>query len=379
MRHDTFKLPCPAQELLLPEVAMSILVTGGAGFIGSHLIERLLLGSTDDVICLDNFNDYYDPQLKRANVIGFGGHPRLRIVEASFCNDLAMDCLFARHEIEAVVHLGAYAGVRASLANPLIYEETNVRGTLVLLEMARRYGVRRFVFCSSSTVYGRGVEAPFREDGLLGVPLSPYGVTKRAAELMVLTYVDLYGLSAICVRPFSVYGPRLRPDLALMAFADAIFTERPVSLYDAGRGRRDFTHIDDICDGLIAALNRRDVSGEIVNLGHQQPVEMRKVLALLASELGVTPQVEHRPPVMGEMAITCADLSKAEHLLGYRPRVAIADGIRGFVKWLKGFRECGVWNAGAIPTEQGRNPVGACTRNQVSPVSSVLHVASSES
>src|SRR5690606_33116253 len=194
---------------------MSILVTGGAGFIGSHLIELLLAQSDEPLVCLDNFNDYYDPALKRKNVESFQNNPRVTMVEGDFCETEAMRMLFAQQAFSHVVHLGAYAGVRPSIARPLVYQKANVEGTLVLLEAARKYPVRRFLLVSSSTVYGNNAPAPFREDGPLGVPLSPYGATKRAAELLGQTYHLLHQVPVVCLRPFSVYGPRLRPDLAL--------------------------------------------------------------------------------------------------------------------------------------------------------------------
>jgi len=203
---------------------MSILVTGGAGFIGSHFIERLLQERDEPIICLDNFNDFYNPAIKRANVAGFASHPRVTLVEGDFCDAEAMRQLFEARRVSHVVHLGAYAGVRQSVVNPFIYEQTNVGGTLALLEAARQHPLDRFLLISSSTVYGHAAAAPFVEDAPLGRPLSPYGASKRAAESFALTYFQLHRVPVVCLRPFSVYGPRLRPDLAISIWTEAIAT-----------------------------------------------------------------------------------------------------------------------------------------------------------
>lgn len=312
---------------------MSILITGGAGFVGSHLIERLLRESSEHIVCIDNFNDYYDPALKRANVAGFENNPRVTLLEQSFCDLSATRRAFAEHQIERVVHLGAYAGVRPSVARPLVYEENNVRGTLVLLEAAREFPVKRFLLISSSTVYGRGAGVPFDEDQPLGVPLSPYGATKRAAELLGLTYVDLHQVPVVCLRPFSVYGPRLRPDLAMTIFTESILTGRALPLFGDGSIRRDFTHVDDINSGLIAALTAENAVGQAINLGHSEPIEIREVISLLEKALGRKANIERRPPVPEDMPITYANLAKAERILGYKPKMPFAAGVEQFVEW----------------------------------------------
>lgn len=315
---------------------MTVLVTGGAGFIGSHFIERLLAhGGDAKVLCLDNFNAYYDPALKRANVAIFARDPRVVVVERSFCDPPAIRQLLDEHRVRQIVHLGAYAGVRASIATPLLYEEANVRGTLVLLEAARACGVERFLLISSSTVYGPSAAVPFQEDAPLGVPLSPYGATKRAAELLGQTYHHLHGVPVVCLRPFSVYGPRIRPDLAMRVFAESIELGRPVPLFGDGRIRRDFTHVSDICDGLLTALEAENVAGEAINLGHHEPVAIRELLAMLEEALGRKAVIDQRPALAVDMPVTCADLKKAQRLLGYRPKVTLADGVRDFVAWFR--------------------------------------------
>ena len=317
----------------------SILVTGGAGFIGSHFIERLLTDAAPRrIVCLDNFNDFYDPAVKRANIAGFVHDPRVTLVEADFCQAAAMPQLFDDYDATHVVHLGAYAGVRPSVAHPLIYEHTNVGGTLALLEAARRHPVERFLLVSSSTVYGESASVPFVEDAPLGRPLSPYGASKRAAELFGWTYQGLHGVPVVCLRPFSVYGPRLRPDLALSIWADAIGSGRKLPLFGDGTIRRDFTYISDFCGGLLAALDRPSAVGQTINLGHAEPIELRQVIATLEAAMGQKAQIDRQPEKPGEMPITYADLTKARRLLGYEPRVSFDDGVREFVAWFRGRR-----------------------------------------
>jgi len=318
---------------------MAVLVTGGAGFIGSHFIERLLTADADArIICLDDFNDYYDPALKRSNAAQFVRHERVELVEGSFCDPALVETLFQRGDIRGVMHLGGYAGVRSSMTEPLIYERANVHGTLVLLETVRRNPVDRFVFVSSSTVYGAGSPVPFQEDARLGVPLSPYGITKRAAELLTLHYFQAHGVPTVSMRPFSVYGPRMRPDLAILVFATAIERGQPIPLFGDGSYRRDFTHVSDVCAGLLAALDAPAVAGEAINLGHHEPIAMIELVRLLEQELGRQAVIDFRPAFAGDMPITCADLSKAERLLGYRPQVSIAEGVRDFVRWFRSQR-----------------------------------------
>lgn len=314
---------------------MSVLVTGGAGFVGSHMIELLLRETEEAIVCLDNFNDYYDPQLKRTNVGGFMEEPRVTVVEADFCDAETMADLFRACGVRQVVHLGAYAGVTPSVSNPLPYQHNNVGGTLSLLEAARNHQVDRFLLASSSTVYGRGAGVPFCEDAPLGVPASPYGATKRAAELLGLTYQSLHGVPVVCLRPFSVYGPRVRPDLALSIFTRAIDEGKTIRLYGDGSVLRDFTHVSDICAGLLAALTAKDVVGETINLGHSEPVEMRQVIAMLEEALGREAVIDQQPPRDEDLPVTCADLAKARRLLGYQPQVPLREGIADYVEWYR--------------------------------------------
>ena len=312
---------------------MSVLVTGGAGFIGSHFIERLLAERDEDIVCLDIFNDFYNPTAKRANVADLLNNSRVTLVEADICDAEAVRRLFAERRFSHVVHLAAYAGVRPSVANPLIYEKTNVGGTLALLEAARQFPLRRFLLVSSSTVYGHPAAAPFTEDAPLGRPLSPYGASKRAAEAFGMAYFQLHQVPVVCLRPFSVYGPRIRPDLALSIWTRAIAGGEKVPLFGDGTARRDFTHVSDICAGLSAALDAPNVVGEAINLGHDQPLELREVIATLEAALDKRAMIDQRPANTADMPVTHADLSKARRLLGYEPKVAFEQGLRGYVDW----------------------------------------------
>jgi UDP-glucuronate 4-epimerase len=315
---------------------MAILVTGAAGFIGSHFVERLLAADAQTrIVALDNFNAYYDPALKRRNVASFSTDGRVTLVEGSFGDVGLVDELMTRHAVRTIVHLGGYAGVRASMSMPLAYAEANVQGTVVLLEAARRHPVERFVLASSSTVYGAGCAVPFAEDAPLGVPLSPYGASKRAAEIFAEHYFRVQGVPAVWLRPFSVYGPRMRTDLAMHVFAAAIRAGRPIPLFGDGSYRRDFTHVSDVCAGLHAAMTAQGVVGQAINLGHHEPVAVAELVGLLEAALGRKANIDRKPAFAGDMPLTCADLSKAERLLGYRPRVSLAEGVKEFVAWIE--------------------------------------------
>ncbi len=314
---------------------MSILITGGAGFIGSHFAEFLIRETDEQLVCLDNFNDYYDPALKRANAEELERHERISLVESDFCDSAANLSILKDHAVDRVVHLGAYAGVRYSVQNPEIYQHVNVGGTLAMLEATRGHPVDRFLLISSSTVYGAGAAIPFQEDAPHGVPTSPYGATKRAAELIGLTYHSLHQVPVVCLRPFSVYGPRLRPDLALTIFADAIENGKPFPLFGDGTIRRDYTHVSDICRGLFAALYNDGVVGETLNLGHSEPIEIRQIIKMLETSLGKTAQIEQKPERPEDLPVTFADLTKAQRLLDYAPRVPMAEGIEEFCRWFQ--------------------------------------------
>ncbi len=312
-----------------------VLVTGGAGFLGSHCVQRLLAETAAEILVVDDFCASYPPVRKRANVAAWACDPRVELREQSIVNPAALEQLFAAWRPTHVLHLAAHAGVRQSVARALEFEEVNVRGTLVLLEAARRWPVERFVVASSSTVYGVGTPAPFREDAPWGPPLSPYGATKQAAESLAFTYHALHGLPIVCVRPFSVYGSRIRPDLAVHVFADAIMTGRPLPLLGDGSALRDFTHVSDVCAGLLAALQAPAAVGQAINLGHEAPVAVRDLIAALEARLGLPANIDLRPANPSDLPLTCADLTKAGHLLGYRPRMSFDAGLDEFVAWYR--------------------------------------------
>lgn len=311
--------------------ARHILVTGGAGFIGSHLVERLL-GRGDQVTVLDSFNDFYDPARKRANVALVLGHEGYRLVEGDIRDEGLVDRLFADSRFDAVVHLAARAGVRPSLEDPVLYEDVNCIGTLRLLEAARRHGPEVFVFGSSSSVYGINQKVPFAEDDPIEQPISPYATTKRTGELICFNYHHLYNLKISCLRFFTVYGPRQRPEMAIHKFTDLLARGEAVPLFGDGGSRRDYTFIDDIIDGLLKALELAP-GFEIFNLGGAQTTSLGDLVNGIAGALAVEPRIQYLPAQPGDVPITFADVEKAGRMLGYAPRVPIREGLKRFVAW----------------------------------------------
>ena len=322
-------------------MAAHILVTGGAGFIGSHLIRRLL-GRGDRITVLDDFNDFYDPARKRANVAPMLGRDDYRLVEGDIRNAELVDELFDpaprgdsdRGGFDAVIHLAARAGVRPSLEEPILYEEVNCIGTLNLLEAARRHGPEVFIFGSSSSVYGINRKVPFSEDDPIDLPISPYATTKRTGELMCFNYHHLYGLKTACLRFFTVYGPAQRPEMAIHKFTDRLAREETIPLFGTGDSRRDYTYVDDIVDGIIASLDLAP-GFEIFNLGGAETTRLGDLVRWLAEELAVEPRIEYLPDQPGDVPITYADVSKAQRMLGYAPKVPIREGLRRFVAWYR--------------------------------------------
>jgi UDP-glucuronate 4-epimerase len=319
---------------------MSILVTGGAGFVGSHLVESFFAAGLGPVVALDNFNDYYDPRLKRVNAAALekaaqAAGAELTIVEGDFCDLALVSDLLAQHRVRAICHLGASPGVPISLQKPLETTYNNVQGTLTVLEAARKHPVERFLFASSSTVYGRGAAAPFVEDAPLGIPASPYGASKRAGELLGLNYQQLHGVPFVSLRFFNVYGPRLRPELALAVFARKILQGEPLPLFGDGTILRDFTHVSDICRGIITALSAENVVGQCINLGNDRPITIRQLIELIEAAAGTKASIDYRPPRGEDMPFTHADLAKARRLLGYEPRIPIAEGVVEYVAWMR--------------------------------------------
>jgi UDP-glucuronate 4-epimerase len=314
-------------------MSSKILVTGGAGFIGSH-VSRRLLERGDAVVCLDDFNDFYDPSIKRASAAELAKSPAWRLVEGDIRDTALVGRLFESERFDAVIHLAARAGVRPSLKEPILYEDVNCIGTLRLLEAARHHGPSSFVFASSSSVYGINEKVPFAESDPVELPISPYATTKRAGELLCFNYSHLYGLRTSCLRFFTVYGPSQRPEMAIAKFTDLLARGQSVPLYGTGQTRRDYTFIDDIVDGVVAALDLAP-KFEIFNLGGSQTTALIDLVHWIAGELGVEPAVEMLPDQPGDVPITYADVAKAERLLGYRPRVPIREGLRRYVAWYR--------------------------------------------
>ncbi len=310
-----------------------VLVTGGAGFIGSHLAERLLASGVN-VVGLDNFDEYYDPQIKRKNIASALGHENYRFMEGDIRDLDLLDHLFARSSIEAVVHLAARPGVRPSLKQPGLYEQINVQGTLNVLEMAHRYGIKKVLFASSSSVYGEVNSAPSRESDRVDCPQSVYAATKRAGELMASAYHQLYGISVGCLRLFTVYGPRQRPEMAIHKFVHLIEEGQDVPLFGDGSSERDYTYIEDIIDGLVAAL-KAPFEFEIFNLGDSRPVTLGHLIEIIEEHLSRRACLRSLPRQPGDVQRTCAHIEKARDMLGYRPRVPIEKGIALFVQWYR--------------------------------------------
>jgi UDP-glucuronate 4-epimerase len=308
---------------------MNVLVTGGAGFIGSHVVERLLARG-DSVTVVDDFNEFYDPALKRRNIRGFAD--QIKLIEADICSDLRG--VFAAQAFDTIIHLAARAGVRPSLAQPELYTRVNIVGTQNLLELSREFGVKKFVFGSSSSVYGVNQKVPFNEEDPIFKPISPYAATKLAGEALCHVYHHLYGLDIVCLRFFTVYGPRQRPDLAIRKFTNAIMAGKPIDIYGDGASRRDYTYIEDILQGILACMER-NFGYEIINLGESRTVDLRELLHLIEKATGKRAQVRQLPTQPGDVPITYADISKAKRLLDYRPKVAIEEGIEKFVQWYR--------------------------------------------
>lgn len=311
---------------------MKALITGAAGFIGSHLCERLL-GEGWQVLGIDNFDDFYDPKIKRGNIAVCLKNKNFHLVEADIRDRSAMDQTIDK-EIDIIVHLAARAGVRPSIAQPLLYTDVNVNGTTVLLEAAKRHKVYKFIFASSSSVYGNNEKVPFSEADNVDFPISPYAATKKAGELICHTYHHLYGISLICLRFFTVYGPRQRPDLAIHKFASLIEQGKAIPVYGDGTMSRDFTYIDDIIDGTVAAMEKC-AGFKIYNLGESRPITVNNLISEIEKALGKKAVKEHVPPQPGDVERTYADVTKAIKELGYNPTTTIEEGLVQFVTWLR--------------------------------------------
>jgi UDP-glucuronate 4-epimerase len=324
---------------------VKLLVTGGAGFIGGHLCRRLL-DRGDSVVCVDNLDSFYDPAIKRATLAGLGESDRFRFVEADICEAGPMHAALAaagvgEGGVDAIVHLAARAGVRPSIEQPELYTRVNVDGTVAMLELARRLGTRAFVFGSSSSVYGNSATVPFREDDPAVEPISPYAATKRAGELLCHAHSHLHGLSVACLRFFTVYGPRQRPDLAIQKFARLMSAGEPIPFFGDGSTQRDYTYVDDIVQGVEGAIGyalANPGAFRVFNLGESDTVSLARLVELLGAALGVEPRLHRLPAQPGDVDRTFADVSRARAELGYAPRVGIEEGIPRFVEWFRSAR-----------------------------------------
>lgn len=309
----------------------SYLITGGAGFVGSHVADALLKRG-DRVICIDNFNDYYSPERKRRNIAQALDQRGYTLIEADIRDASRIDEIFATHRPDKVAHIAAMGSISYSVQHPRLYGEVNIQGTINVLDAARRNDVKNVVFASTSSIYGRTHKIPFVETDSTDRPLAPYPASKKACEVMAAAFSVSYGLPCSCVRFFNVYGPRGRPDMTPYMFTDAIVNERPITLYDGGAPRRDWTYVDDIVEGVLAALDA-DLPYEVFNLGRGQPVMMRDFVTIIEQLVGKQAQIIDAPLPPNEAHVTFADISKAQHMLEYEPRVSIADGMARFWEW----------------------------------------------
>lgn len=313
------------------------LVTGGAGFIGSHVVEALLARG-ERVLCLDNFDTFYDPAIKRRNIAGALANPKYQLVEGDIRDQAAVEKVCQAHGVTRIFHAAARAGVRPSIQDPFLYEDVNVRGTLSLLEVARRRPLTAFVFASSSSVYGGLETVPFSETAALSRPISPYASTKLAGEHICYTYHHLYGTPITCLRFFTVYGPRQRPEMAIHQFVRQIEDGQPVKMFGDGTSRRDFTYIEDIVQGVVAALDR-PFPFEVFNLGESATIELRALIELIEQAMGKKAKIEALPDQPGDVPLTYADISKARAMLDYRPTTPVAEGVKRFVQWFRAMRK----------------------------------------
>ena len=311
---------------------MKIFVTGSAGFIGFHLCQQLLLQGYS-VIGIDNLNDYYDPVLKQIRNDILLRSERYSFREIDITNFDILSTVIGEESPDMIVHLAAQAGVRYSLVNPAAYEHTNVLGTLNIFEAAKVHAVKKVVFASSSSVYGSNVKVPFSENDMTDSPISIYAATKKSSELIAHTYSHLYGIEAVGLRFFTVYGEWYRPDMALFSFSKNILEDRPICLFNSGEMQRDFTHVTDIVDGIIAAMKKEGLGFEIFNLGCDNPVSLGVVVAALEKGLNKKAKIEYLPMQAGDVIRTYADITKARTILGFNPKISIEEGIADFTKW----------------------------------------------
>ncbi len=313
-----------------------VLLTGGAGFIGSHVLDRLA-AQGDQVVVVDDFNDYYDPKFKEANIRTHENQPGVDVIKGSITDLSLLEHIFETHRFDTVVHLAARAGVRPSIADPLLYQKVNVEGTANLLEHCRNFSVSRFVFASSSSVYGNQQKTPFSETDPVDRPISPYAATKRATELIAHAYHHHFGIKCIGLRFFTVYGERGRPDMAPYLFTQAVLEGKPIKKFGDGTSRRDYTYIEDIVDGVMRCLDK-DLGYEIINLGNHSPITLNDFIAVLEELIGKKARIIPHPMQAGDVEKTHADIAKAKELLGWEPKTPFREGLEKFIAWYKANR-----------------------------------------
>lgn len=310
---------------------MDILITGGAGFIGSNICKKLI-ELKHNIACLDNFNDFYDPKIKEKNILPFKNNINFKLYRDDILNKQALESIFKKHNFDIVIHLAARAGVRPSITNALLYEEVNVSGTINILDCCRRHGVNKLIFASSSSVYGGNKKVPFSETDNVDFPVSPYAATKKSGELICYAYNHLFGISIFAMRFFTVYGPCQRPEMAIHQFTKNIINEEPVKIFGDGSSSRDYTFIDDITETISANLEK--VSGfEIFNLGNSNPVKLMDIVSMIEAETHKKAKICYLPFQPGDVLTTFADITKAKKMLKYNPKTNINKGISKFVKW----------------------------------------------
>lgn len=312
---------------------MKLLVTGGAGFIGSHLCDELVKEG-NQVVCVDNFNTYYDPKIKRRNISGLLDSDRFVLAETDICDFDSLGQLYKTHQFEGVVHLAARAGVRPSIEDPRLYQRVNVEGTYNLLELAKQYHVPKFILASTSSIYGNNKKVPFSEEDNVDYPISPYAATKKACELIAYTYHTLHQLNVTSLRFFTVYGPRQRPDMAIHKFTHLIAQGKPIPFFGDGSSRRDYTYISDIIQGVCKAIDRCD-GYHLYNLGESQTITLKSLVELIEKSLGKKAILQRLGNQPGDVEQTYADISRARNELDYRPGVSIEDGVPRFIEWYK--------------------------------------------
>ena len=314
---------------------MQILITGGAGFIGSTLADKMLKDGCR-VVVIDNFNDFYDKNLKEQNVEANLKNPDYKLYRGDICDKELLQKVFSENSIDKVIHLAACAGVRTSIEAPLEYVYSNVYGTVNILECMKKFNAKKLVFASSSSVYGNCTAQKFSEDLKISEPISPYAATKSSCEQFIYTYSKLYDICAVCLRFFTVYGPRQRPDLAIRKFTQAMMKDEEITVYGDGTSLRDYTYIDDIVSGICAAAEYNKTNYEIINLGGGNPITVNEVIKTIEKALGKTAKIKYGSVQPGDVQKTISDITKAQNLLGYAPTTSFDEGIDKFIKWLNG-------------------------------------------